>query len=271
MKIESVMALLDELSERDLAILHSLERFRLLGTGHVCRLHFTGHASELAATRACARTLRRLGDLGVVSSLERRVGGVRRGSASYVWQLAAAGERLLRAMRGDVRRRRYVEPGRTFVAHTLAVNDVAVAVLEAGNARGGFTVESLTGEPSNWRRYLGTYGDTKWLKPDLHIVTARADPDDPEEEIERHDFIEVDLGTEHMPRIQAKCRAYAAYSATGVYQAEHGLLPAVVWLNGDSARRAALEGAVAATAGLPAGVFRVCSPERYLGALRGVD
>lgn len=261
--------LAEQLSDRDQAVLLDLERFRLLSTKHLQRLRFTDHASELAAARASARALRRLEALGVVAALDRRIGGVRKGSASYIWQLTATGERYLRASRGEARRRRFLEPGAAFVNHTLAVNDLAVGLLEADRHQSGFSVEQLQTEPHNWRRYLGPSGEVKWLKPDLHVITV-VDSDDGG--YEEHAFLEIDLGTEHLPRIQAKCRSYAAYTRTGAYQARYGLFPAVVWLSPDPARRAALSAAVAATAGLeglPGGVFRVAGPGDYLRAATG--
>lgn len=249
----------DQLSPRDLEILASLERFRLLSSRQVQRLHFGDHQSGVAAARSCNRALQRLQTLGVIAALERRIGGVRKGSASYVWHLAAAGERYLRATRGDTRRRRYMEPGRMFINHTLAVNDLAVELLHASGQH-GFAVEQLTTEPHNWQRYVGSAGETLWLKPDLHVITSQIE----ETGIyESHTYIECDLGSEHLPRIQAKCRTYAAYYATGAYQAAHGLFPAVIWLSPTTARRAALRRAIAATSGLPAGLFQVDAPERW--------
>lgn len=262
----------DQVAERDRQVLLSLDRFRLLDSRQLQRLHFaTHHASQLAAARACNRALRRLNDLGLVANLERRIGGVRRGSASYIWQLAPLGERYVREIKGQARRRRYLEPGAQFVNHTLAVNDVAVALLEADRDLDTFSVEQLGTEPRNWRRYLGPAGETRWLKPDLHAITAIDLPGDDYkvEAYEEHSFIEVDLGTEHLPRIQAKCRAYAAYADTGAYQAKHGLFPAVIWVSPDQARRAALRAAVAATPRLPPGLCRVASPEEYLRAATG--
>ncbi len=253
------------LSERDQAILASLDRFRLLSTRHIQKLHFGDRVSELAAARAAARTMQRLQHLGLVSALARRIGGARKGSASYIWQLASSGERFLRTLRGQAQRRRFIEPGTVFVNHTLAVSDVAVDLLVASQEIEKFTVEALTGEPANWRSYLGRGGETQWLKPDLHLITVIADADG---EYEEHAFLEIDLGTEHLPRIQAKCRRYMAYAQTGLYQAAHGLFPAVVWLCPDPVRQAALSAAVAATPALPAGVFQVASPQAYLEAIR---
>lgn len=266
MTSRQVGPLAELLSERDLAVLASLDRFRVLNTRHIQQLHFHDHATGQAAARAATRSMQRLERHGFVSSLERRVGGVRKGSASYVWQLAATGERFLRFTRGQAQRRRFMEPGLTFLNHTLAVNDVAVAILEAGREIPGFSVEELVTEPQNWRRYIGPTGEVRWLKPDLYVVTVT---DDAEGGYEEHTWLEIDLGTEHLSRIQTKCRMYAAYQATGAYQAEHGLFPAVVWLTPSRARKAALRAAVAATRGLPGGLFRVAEPEEYLCRVAG--
>lgn len=269
MNAAQISRLAEQLSDRDCQILTSLERFRLLDTRMVQRLHFQDHASTLAAARAAARSMQRLQHLGVVTALDRRVGGVRRGSASYVWHLASAGERYLRTTRGQARRRRFMEPGQTFLNHTLAVNDLAVRLLETDREIEGFTVKALGTEPSNWRSYLGPAGQPQWLKPDLHIVTSGTDTDGAYEE---HAFLEIDLGTEHLPRIQAKCRMYTAYAATGAYQAAHGLFPVVVWLSPDPARRAALRAAIAGAGGMSEqarSIFHVTSPERYLAEVRG--
>ncbi|GAB6987865.1 replication-relaxation family protein [Nocardioides pyridinolyticus] len=255
------------LDERDRAILANLDKFRLLSTRHVQQLHFADRSSELAAARAATRTMQRLNDLGVVTALARRIGGARKGSAGYVWQLASSGERFVRSVRGHARRRRYVEPGSVFVNHTLAVNDLAVDLLVASRDLPRFVVEELGTEPENWRTYLGAGGEVRWLKPDLHVISSITD--EAEIEYEDHTFLELDLGTEHLPRIQAKCRRYLAYAETGAYQAAHGLFPAVVWLSPDPARRTALEAAVRATSGLPGGVFRVAGPEDYLARATG--
>lgn len=266
MNAQSSRQIGQRLSERDEAILESLEKYRLLDTRMIQRLHFHDHHSELAAARATGRTMQRLRSVGVVSALERRVGGVRRGSASFVWQLAATGERYLRAIRGQAHRRRFLEPGLTFVSHTLAVNDVAVRLVVANRTQPTFTIEELVTEPANWHSYLGTGGETRWLKPDLHLIAGHQDADG---EYEAHSFLEVDLGTEHVPRIQAKCQMYATYWSTGIYQAEHGLFPEVIWINDDLRRRATLRAAIAATRGLPTDLFRVTSTTEYLAGITG--
>ena len=249
---------------RDRAVLADLERFRVLDTRQIQRLHFADHATGLAAARACNRTLLRLRAYQLIAPLDRRIGGVRRGSASYIWQLAATGERFLRHTRGQAHRRRFTEPSPYFVNHTLAVADIAIAIIETEHQVASFTVEAIGTEPSNWRSYLGKGGEPRWLKPDLHVITSTTAGEGADSAgYEEHAFLEIDLGTEHLPRIQAKCQMYAAYATTGAYQAEHGLFPLVVWLSADPARRRALRAAIAGTRGLPQELFTVASPDQY--------
>ncbi|MFM9877872.1 MAG: replication-relaxation family protein, partial [Rhodoglobus sp.] len=128
--------LLQLLTDRDLALLQDVEQFRLLSTRQIQRLHFgIGHATISAATRGTVRVLGRLEDRGFVVRLERRIGGIKHGSSGNVWQLSATGERLLRALRGDGARRRFVEPGAPFTDHTLEVADLAVRLREAARDR----------------------------------------------------------------------------------------------------------------------------------------
>src|SRR5262245_7747674 len=84
-----------ELSERDLAVVRFVAEHRFLTAKHVESLAFWDHASPLAAARVCRRVLLRLTREGLLARLERRVGGVRAGSASYVYGLRSRGIRLL--------------------------------------------------------------------------------------------------------------------------------------------------------------------------------
>lgn len=253
--------LVERLCQRDFKILADIERFRLLTTRQVQRLHFASdHLNASAATRATARALFRLRQLSLISVLDRRIGGVRRGSASYVWQLGPAGDRLLRRMKGEPQRRRFVEPSHRFVNHTLAIVEVAVLLIETERAKPGFAITNLETEPSNWLTFLGRNGVVEWLKPDLHLVTTT-------DEFENHQFIEVDLGSEHMPQIVAKCHTYQRYATTGAYQAEHGLFPAVLWLSDKPPRLATIAAAIAGDANLRPGLFQIRSPDEFIETL----
>ena len=99
--------------------------------------------------------LNRLEARGAITRLARRIGGIKHGSAVAIWQLGPAGDRYLRARRGEPRRRRYDEPGLTFVAHTLAVADIAVSLLEQAHAH-RFELLELELEPASWRSFNGS-------------------------------------------------------------------------------------------------------------------
>jgi hypothetical protein len=65
----------------------------------------------------------------LLSRPQRRVGGVRAGSASYVYALGPIGRRLLEA---DGRWRRFTDPSPPFLDQMLAVADTRIALLARG-------------------------------------------------------------------------------------------------------------------------------------------
>ncbi|WP_108249968.1 replication-relaxation family protein [Planctomonas deserti] len=251
------------LTERDSRILDDLERFRALSTRLVQRLHFPAgplglHATVPTATRLANRVLLRLEAHGFIARITRRVGGPLRGSAATTWHLAATGERLLRARRGEPGRRRYVTPSRDFLAHTLAVAEVAVELREA-ELRGELDVLELVTEPSCWRPFQGPVG-VATLKPDLFVVVANT-------EVEAHVFVEIDRGTEHLPAVIKKCRTYQQYRQTGIEQQASGVFPAVLWVAPDPERARKLSTAIRREADLPADLFTICKEAAALDAL----
>lgn len=262
-----IAQLRDGLTERDLQVIRDVEKYRLLTTRHIQRLHFDHlHPTGVASARACNRTLSRLRDAGVLKALQRRIGGVRSGSAGFVWYVGPAGERLLHDLasaNASRPRRNYREPSRHFVEHTLAIADLAVQTIEAAR-HGQLEVLELQTEPANWQQSLSPHGVTQTLKPDLLLVTASGD-------YEHHWFIEADLATEHLPVVVRQCTAYEAFRATGRYQAAHGLFPAVLWVVPTEARAAAIRAAVAATTTLDPALFRVCTATEYLATLTGPE
>ena len=258
----AVTGLLQRLSERDIGVLESLRAHRLLSTAHIRRLHFgQGHATIGAASGATMRVLTRLEAHHLIQRLERRIGGVRKGSSGITWQLGATGETLLRTMHGEKRRRRYQEPSSMFTAHTLAVAELAVELHERARAD-AIELISLDTEPSCWRSLVGPHGTAEWLKPDLHAVTAS-------DEYEDHWFIEADLASEHPPVVIRKAKIYQRYAATGAYQARHGLFPAVAWVVPDTARREALQAALAADRAIQPELFRVVTTDEFAELVTG--
>ncbi|MCA4996799.1 replication-relaxation family protein [Tsukamurella tyrosinosolvens] len=224
-----------QLTDRDHAVLCDVERFRLLSTKQIQRLHFDAvHPTPLAAARACTRALSRLHDLGILRHLSRRIGGVRAGSAGYVWYIGPVGDRLLKALTPRTRpgRRNYREPSLHFVAHTLAIAEVAVQVREA-ERRDTVEVLTLQTEPASWQPSLSEHGILQTLKPDLQLALALGDD-------EHHWFIEIDRATEHLPVIVRQCQAYQLFFATGRYQATHDVFPCIVWVAPDRRRQTQL-------------------------------
>ena len=262
-KPRQIRQLEQHLTPRDVALLHDLERFRLLRSDHIQRLHFGvaplgSHATQLAATRATNRVLTRIEALSVIHRLGRRIGGPQYGSSATTWQLAPAGERFLRALRGDPDRRKFSEPGSAFVSHTLAIADTAVEVIERARL-GRYEVLELQTEPWCWRTFQ-TGSGALTLKPDLLLVTA-------DDETETHSFIEVDRGTEHLPAIRRKCDLYQRYYRDGSEERTRGLFPAVVWVVPGQPRAAAIRQAIAADTTVDPDLFTVVTTDAALTAL----
>lgn len=261
MKPTTASALDNRLTDRDITLLEDLERFRILTTRQLQRLHFAAeplgkHVTTSSATRGTTRVLGRLEQLGAIARLDRRIGGIKHGSALTIWQLGPAGDRYLRAHRGDPIRRRYDEPGLVFIDHQLAVADLAVATTEQANA-GRFDLLELELEPACWRTFSGTANTALTLKPDLLVVTA-------DTATETHSFVEVDRGTEHLPVVLRKCRTYQRYADTGTEQAQRGLFPAVVWLVPDAIRAVKIRTAITADKTLQTDLFWITTPDQAL-------
>ena len=131
MSARAVAEVAAALSSRDQAILRSVGELRFMTTKQIERLHFTDHATPLAAARICRRVLNRLQETRLLNHLDRRVGGVRAGSAGYIWTLGLVGDHVLRHLAGDGIRQRLKEPSTTFVDHTLAIAEAHVGIVEA--------------------------------------------------------------------------------------------------------------------------------------------
>jgi hypothetical protein len=255
-----------QLTMRDSQILLSLERFRALTTRLIQRLHFPAganglHQTQRTATRLCNRVLLRLEAEGFIGRIDHRpIGGTVRGSAGTIWHLAATGERLLRARRGDPSRRRYVAPSRPFLAHTLAVATFAADLSEA-DAAGRFDLLELVTEPTCWRPFQTMAGQAT-LKPDLAVVIANT-------EVEAHAFVEIDCGTEHLPAVVKKCRTYQLYRQTGIEQHRTGVFPAVLWVVPTPERVRKLHAAIRREKDLDRSLFTITEADHAVTALSG--
>jgi hypothetical protein len=238
-----------ELSERDLAVVASIASHRFLTGRQIEAFHFNEHTSPVTAGRICRRVLTRLVEQQLLVRLQRRIGGIRAGSASYVYALGPAGNRLVTNRRG----KRAKEPSRMFLEHTLAVADAHLALLGAARA-GQFELVSVEAEPASWRRFLNSAGARETLRPDLYVVSAQG-------AFEHCWFLEIDCATESTPAVLRKCRAYQAYWRTGIEQQRTDTFPLVVWVTPDPRRGKQLAEAIASTRQAPAEIFRVAPVE----------
>jgi protein involved in plasmid replication-relaxation len=232
---ERLAAIAEELTDRDWLILQTLQTVKV-ATGHqLQRLHFDLPETEPAsASRHRRRVLQRLVDLRVLGRLERRIGGVRAGSAGFVFGVDAVGARLLVVHDGGSSRPRSVfTPGLSFLQHRLAITELYVRLTEASRGAACELIEFVA-EPDCWRSFAGRGGARLLLKPDAYARVGAGG-------YEYLWFVEVDRAAESRPTLKAKCRRYVDYWLSGREETRSGVFPAVLWLVPDQRRADALE------------------------------
>lgn len=224
------------LGARDVEILRATSNLRLVTGGQLRRLVFAGPTASSTNTRIARRSLARLTTLNFLQRLERRVGGIRAGSSSYVYALTPQGAGAIgeRASRSRLR-----EPSLTFALHQLAIAEVVVQLHELRD-RGEISELRLTYEPACWRPLHDGTGSA--LKPDLFAVIGRSDS-------ELVVFIEVDNGTEHAGALARKLALYRDHYASGHEQRVEGVFPEVLWQVPDDRRAQQLSTAIQRFAG----------------------
>jgi hypothetical protein len=254
-----VLRVRDGLSPRDIAVLDQVRDLKLMSGAQIQAVHFPllDHATSDAAARGCRRVLRRLTGLGLLVRLERRVGGIRGGSAGYIYGIAPLGHRLLD---GEGPRRRFREPSATFVHHTLAITQLVVGLIE-GQRAGDLDILRLEPEPRCWRNFATAAG-RQIVRPDMLIALGAG-------EFEHHWFVEMDLGTETINRRIVKCKQYQAYYRSGHEQEAHEIFPIVLWIVPTSVLGNRLHDAIRRTRGLTAGLFEITTRDVALAHLSG--
>jgi hypothetical protein len=185
------------LSPRDHAILTDLDRTQVLTGVQLQRLHFT-HIDTRSRARDRRRVLQRLTALGLVSTLDRRVGGSPAGSTSHVYTLTPVGRSLLVGHHQHQHRR---NPGAPFITHALAISEIYVTLTEASRDH-DFHVARFTAEPTCHNHH------DRHLKPDAYLVLQTATHRDCW-------WLEIDQATESLPRIKHKCRTYLEFLTYG--------------------------------------------------------
>jgi hypothetical protein len=227
---ERLVAVAEALTDREWLIVETMQTVKA-ATGHQLeRLHFDLLESDgSSASRHRRRVLNRLVDLQVLGRLERRIGGVRAGSAGFVYGLDILGGRLL-AMhhQSDSRWRRPFTPGLSFLQHRLAITELFVRLTEAGRS-GSCELIEFGAEPDCWRSFSGRGGGRVLLKPDAYARVGSHG-------YEYLWFIEVDRAAESRPTLKVKCQRYVDYWLSGREDTRSSVFPAVVWLVPDERR-----------------------------------
>lgn len=216
------------LSQRDRLIIQTADKLGLVTGEQLRQLHFADSVSIASSRRTAQHTLRRMTATEVLHRLDRRIGGVRSGSAGFVYALGRAGQRLVRHWREapNQRSRRTTEPGGPFVMHRVACAQLYVD-LRVAESVGKLQLDAYLGEPDCWRKRVGPFGQPLTLKPDAYIEASVGDR-------RLYWFAEVDLGTETMTVIARKGRAYLDHYRSG---AEREVMPRVIWLAPSDKRR----------------------------------
>lgn len=242
------------MSDRDRLILERVGALRLLCARQIQALLFADdqHASPATASRCCRRALERLTRYRLLARLDRRVGGVRSGSASFVYTLATLGQRVLG---DDGPRRRLAEPSERFVDHTLAIADLFVQLTVHASAT-GWEMLDWQSEPDCWRNVI-TLGGAIMLRPDFYVVL---DVDG----YELRWFVEIDRATEYLPAITRKCRLYHSYYKGGHEQRLHKVFPRVLWVAPNERRAERIRATINADRRLTSDLFRVTTDEQML-------
>jgi hypothetical protein len=165
--------------------------------------------------------------LKILDRLGRTVGGARAGSVGWVYSPGIAGQRLLNSDRSYYKRP--WTPNVHYLGHALAVSELYVQLKESEKS-GELKLARFETEPACWRPLGGT---ANRLKPDAFAVIHLHDFED-------RIFIEIDRGTEPMPRITTKAKTYIRYWQTGREQSSTGVFPLVLWVTPDENRLALL-------------------------------
>jgi Replication-relaxation len=213
----------ENLTERDRAVLATVDRLHVLTGAQLTRLHGRDFAAP-SADRQCRRALASLVERDLLARLERNVGGVRAGSSGWTYVLGLAGQKVLHPERHA---RRPWTPGYPFLLHSLLVSELYVRLTEAERT-GQLEVVMFSAEPDCWRRFDGPSGRTV-LKPDAYLAVGAG-------EYEHTYFIEVDRGTEAATTLDRKLAVHTAYWRSGTESPS----PRVVWLSLNDRRHEAL-------------------------------
>lgn len=229
--------LIDELVPRYTTPLPHLARVRLLSGGQLDRLLADPELSPETLGRVRRRIMTRLTGLGLVAMLGRRVGGIHAGSVGHLYALTTAGHRFLALLNGQPeppRKQPSHTPGDLFLTHTLAVSGVYVDLIEHART-GAFGVHTFTTEPHCWH----PIGNGATLRPDAYVILRSG-------AMGHCWWLEIDAGTEIVPRLRAKIRTYRDFLTSGGIGPD-GVPPRILFTTPDQQRANLITGLLSDT------------------------
>lgn len=229
----------NQLVDKDIQTLYFLNQARYATTSQLARLFYSDSDKPETAIRRSNFTAQRLLKAGLISHLKRRIGGVRAGSASYVWQITFQGLKLLKSQDQAVtlRYKNQYEPTQHHVEHTLAITEIFVETVETARKAEHLSLENFSFEPNSWRSYQKLSGVGITLKPDAYLELVN-------HEYEDHYFIELDRSTESLSRIVNTCKKYIEYYRSGIEQRQKEVFPYVLWIVPDEERKLSISKAI---------------------------
>jgi hypothetical protein len=195
-----------KVSDKDVAILETVNRLHLLSGWQIDRLffdHLTGHSRTVTRSRA----LKRLTDWRVLQRLPRRIGGGKRGSSVAVYALDSAGQILLawrnHGIGGPVHVRKPTPPSDRFVAHILTTTELYVSLTEQERS-GLLELRHFVTEPASW----WPNSPNGYLKPDAFFVVSDGN-------VDYLWWLETDMATESVTTVVSKLKAYLDFFRRG--------------------------------------------------------
>jgi hypothetical protein len=220
----------ERLSERDWAVIETVNLLRLMRGDQVERLFFS-HLYGRSRVVSRGRMLKRLVAWRVLDVLPRRIGGSLRGSAGSIYALGSAGQRLLAQRQGlagqAVRVRHAGGTTDRTLKHTLMVSELYASLVELAPANNAKLV-AFAAEPACW--WPDGFGS--YVKPDAYLALDGVHGRD-------HWWVEADLATESLPTIRRKLLTHLSFLERGQL-GPGGVVPRVLVVTITPGRQAAI-------------------------------
>ena len=179
-----------ELTKKEREILTLLARCRYATTKQIVALYFQDSQHSRTAFRRANLLLNQIKNRQLINHLERRIGGVRAGSGSFVWHITIKG---MKALHRPQRFKNKYEPTAHHLEHTLAVTQ-AYVFLKLLEEDGKIQLERFDFEPTCHRTYATFSGKKIFLKPDAFAQLVLG-------EYEDSYFCEIDMATASLNRV----------------------------------------------------------------------